>query len=369
MSQFRCSLYKLEASSKGDVIFSYITVSPSKDGYSEYLYWNNIKQTWSLGSKNIILGYNSDQTNQGTYAISIGSLSGHFNQGQKSISIGLMSGNVNQGTYAIAIGENAGENYQSINAIAIGKNAGYDNQGTYSIAIGYNAGQINQGPNTTTNASAVAIGNNAGLYSQATNAVAIGKNAGQTNQSNHAVAIGTNVGQQNQNPNTVSIGPNTGTPIQQSNTILINADPTYGMNTSGIVAGTFINPIRGPMLSNNVLSYNTSTKEITYTGSSKRYKHNIKPLSLQTENVYKLVPRKFKYNANGEEDIGLIAEEADKCDPWFAYKDKDGIPEGIKWTSITTFLIAEIKKLKIRKEALKKEISALKSRAVKKSCL
>jgi hypothetical protein len=365
MKQFRCSIYKLEASSKGDVIFSYITVSPPKNGYSEYLYWSNVKQTWSLGSKNIILGYKSDQTNQGTYAISIGTLSGNLNQGQKSISIGFLSGNVNQGAHSIAIGENTGENYQSTDAIAIGEKAGYNNQGTYSIAIGYNAGQTNQGQNTTTNASAVAIGHNAGLYNQATNAVAIGKNAGQTNQSNHAVAIGTNVGQQNQNPYTVSIGPNTGTSIQQSNTILINADPTYGMTASGTVAGTFINPIRGPMSSINVLSYITSTKEVTYTGSSKRYKHNIKPLSLQTENVYKLVPRKFKYNANGEEDIGLIAEEADKCDAWFAYKDKDGIPEGIKWSSITTYLIAEIKKLKIRKDTLKKEIVALKSRAVK----
>lgn len=357
---FRCSLYKLEASSKGDTVFNFITVSPPKDEYSDYLYWNNFKSAWVLGSSNIIIGYNNDQTHQGTYATSIGSLSGHLNQGSKSVSIGIQSGLINQGTYSIAIGAMAGQTNQSMSSIAIGQQAGANIQGTYSVAIGTNAGTYNQGQNTTTYASSVAIGRNAGLYHQSTNAVAIGQNAGQTNQPNYAVALGTNVGKLNQNPYTVSIGPNTGTSIQQSNTVLINANPSYGMTASGTVAGTFINPLRGPMTGNGVLSYNTSTKEITYTGSSKRFKHNIKPLSLNTENVYKLNPRKFKYNINEEEDIGLIAEEADKCDPWFAYKDENGIPEGIKWTSITTYLIAEIKKLKMRKDKLRQEINALK---------
>jgi len=365
MSGLRCSLYRLEASSKGDTIFDFINVVPPKDEYSDYLYWNNVKESWVIGATNIIIGFNNGQTNQGTYATSIGTLSGNLNQGSKAVAIGIEAGKINQSIGAIAIGNNAGSAGcvgcigQANSAIAIGQYAGYNNQGTYSIAIGTNAGLYKQGQNTTTNASSIAIGRNAGQINQSTNAVAIGYNAGQTNQSNYAVAIGYNVGNQNQNPYTVSIGPNTGQTFQQSNTILINASPSYGMTASGTVAGTFINPLRGPMVGGGVLSYNTSTKEVTYTGSSKRYKHNIKPLSTKTENVYKLLPREFKYNLNEEKDIGLIAEEADKCDSWFAYKDKDGIPEGIRWNSITTYLIAEIKKLKIRKDKLKEELKML----------
>ena len=365
MSQLRCSLYRLEASSKGDTIFDFITVVPPNDEYSDYLYWNNKKEAWALGSHNIIIGYNNDQSNQGTYATSIGALSGNLNQQSYAVAIGLEAGKINQATGAIAIGNNAGSAGcvgcigQANTAIAIGQNAGYNNQGTYAIAIGTNAGLYKQGKNTTTNASSIAIGHNAGQVNQSTNAVAIGYNAGQTNQSNYAIAIGYGAGKQNQNPYTVSVGPNTGQTFQQSNTILINASPSYGMTASGIVAGTFINPLRGPIMSGNVLSYNTSTKEVTYTGSSKRYKHDIKPLLRPTENVYKLLPREFKYNLNGEKDIGLIAEEADKCDSWFAYKDKDGIPEGIRWNSITTYLIAEIKKLKMRKDKLKEELKML----------
>jgi hypothetical protein len=51
-------------------------------------------------------------------------------------------------------------------------------------------------------------------------------------------------------------------------------------------------------------------------------------------------------------DIGLIAEEAFKCDPSFAYLDKDQIPEGIQWNVITTYLVAEFKKLKMELDEL-----------------
>ena len=365
MSEFRCSLYRLEASSKGDTIFDFINVVPPNDEYSDYIYWNNIKESWVLGSSNIIIGYNNGQTNQGIYATSIGPLAGNKNQGSYAVAIGLNAGNFNQSSNAISIGYKSGYTGQSTSSISIGENAGYYNQSTNAVAIGTNAGLYQQGRNSTT-ISSVAIGYNSGIYNQSTNAVAIGYNAGQTNQSTNAVAIGTDVGKINQNPYTVSIGPNTGKTTQQSNTILINASPSNGMTASGTVAGTFINPLRGPLVGGSVLSYNTTTKEVYYTGSSQRYKHDIKPLTTsQTENVYKLTPRKFKYNLNKEEDIGLIAEEAYACDEWFAYKDKDGIPEGIQWNTITTYLIAEIKKLKTRKDKLKEQLVILRNQSNK----
>lgn len=365
MSEFRCSLYRLEASSKGDTIFEFINVVPPNDEYSDYIYWNNTQEAWLLGSSKIILGFNNGQTNQGAYTTTIGSLAGNKNQGSYAVAIGIEAGNFNQSLTAVAIGNQAGYTGQSTSAVSIGENAGYYKQGTYAVAIGTNAGSYQQGRNATT-FSSVAVGYNSGMYNQSTNAVAIGYNAGQTNQSNYAVAIGNDVGKINQNPYTVSIGPNTGKTTQQSNTILINASPSHGMTASGTVAGTFIHPIRGPLVGAGVLSYNTATKEVYYTGSSQRYKHDIKSLStLQTENVYNLTPRKFKYNLNNEDDIGLIAEEAYACDEWFAYKDKDGIPEGIRWNTITTYLIAEIKKLKSRKDKLKEQLIILRNQANK----
>ena len=135
---------------------------------------------------------------------------------------------------------------------------------------------------------------------------------------------------------------------------------------NGTASGFFVNPIRGPTISSNVLSYNTTTKEIFYNGSSRRYKHDIENLTENTENVYKLEPREFKYNIGDKQDIGLIAEEAHECDPWFAYIDQHGIPEGIQWNSITTYLIAEMKKMKEDIDMFECEINVLKQQKLTK---
>jgi hypothetical protein len=46
------------------------------------------------------------------------------------------------------------------------------------------------------------------------------------------------------------------------------------------------------------------------------------------------------------QDVGLIAEEAFKANPSFAYLDKEQLPEGIQWNAITTSLVAELQEMK-----------------------
>ena len=95
--------------------------------------------------------------------------------------------------------------------IHIGSYAGYNGQGSYAVAIGYQSGMTNQG----------------------TNAIAIGYQAGQNNQ--HA------------------------------NSIVINASAS--VLNSATVNACYVNPIRGPTGSSNVLYYNSTTKEVTYGAS------------------------------------------------------------------------------------------------------
>ena len=109
----------------------------------------------------------------------------------------------------------------------------------------------------------------------------------------------------------------------------------------------------GPMIANNLLSWDTTSKEIFYNGSSKRFKHDINPLA-SGESVYDLQPREFKYKEDNSSDIGLIAEEAFYTNNAFDYLDKDGIPEGIQWNAITASLIKEIQQIKRRIKVLKK---------------
>ena len=126
------------------------------------------------------------------------------------------------------------------------------------IALGANAGSIAQG------AQAVAIGFDAGNGLQGNTAVAVGSNAGYANQGGDAVALGFGAGEFTQGLQAVAIGAYAGQTSQPANTIILNAS---GSAVNGVAAQTnsfYVAPIRNATSTGNVLTYNTTTKEITY---------------------------------------------------------------------------------------------------------
>ncbi len=288
--------------------------------------------TNNQGNNSISLGYNSANTNQGVNSVSIGTYSGNNQQGDYSIaigrnaatsiqgvdsvSIGSFAGNTSQGndsvaigyysgynqqsdysiaigngsgfdqqrSYSIAIGNGAGRETQQFSAIAIGDNAGYTNQQDNCIAIGSLAGNYNQGVTADpTNGQAIAIGYRAAENSQGDQAISIGTRAGNDNQHDYGIAIGNYAGSSSQSTGGIAIGVgagsslqgeysialgyNAGSSNQPSGSIIINASPT-GLNAS--TGGLFINPIRGGS-SSQVLFYNPSSKEITYSTGGNGY--------------------------------------------------------------------------------------------------
>ena len=92
------------------------------------------------------------------------------------------------------------------------------------------------------------IGPNAGVINQGSSAVAIGVQAGASNQGGYSIAIGTNAGFEN----------------QADNSIVLNADGTV-LNPP--TQGLFINPVRN-VFYENVLFYDTTSKEISYSTAS-----------------------------------------------------------------------------------------------------
>lgn len=342
----RCPVFVLNSTSKSP---DGASLTKPDDGsiYGSYLYWNGVK--WANEASAVHLGANAGGPFQGSNGIALGPNAG-ISQGISAIAIGLSAGNSYQGPSAIAVGVFAGYNSQGSNAIAIGSFAGQDMQSNSAIAIGFNAGQTNQSVNS------IAIGSQAGNNFQDSNSIAVGVNAGLDYQGINCIAIGSSAGRYNQGYNAIAIGNNAGATSQAPNSIILNASST-ALNTT--TAGFFVSSIQGPRASSNALSYNTNTCEVYYNGSSERYKYDIKNLSTDTSAVYNLQPRSFKYTLTDEPDIGLIAEEAYKCDPSFAYLDKDQIPEGIQWNVITTYLIAEFKKLKMELNELE-SVSQLK---------
>jgi len=139
----------------------------------------------------------------------------------------------------IALGSLAGETNQGVNGIAIGALAGRTNQGIQSVAIGAGAANTDQGLQS------IAVGNLAGSLNQGQRAIAIGSQAGGSSQGANAIAIGWLAGQAG----------------QAAGSIVINAS---GVAVNGAAAGFYVDPIRNQSGTGNILQYNISTKEITY---------------------------------------------------------------------------------------------------------
>ena len=158
--------------------------------------------------------------------------------------------------YAVSFGRYAGLSSQGSCAVAIGFGAGQYNQVSSAIAIGQNAGNTNQAT------SSVAIAPFAGYTGQGANSVAIGPQAGYDTQGNFSIAIGSGAGQTAQGAQAIAIGQLAGGTSQHANSIILNAAGT-ALNSDG-TSRLYINPIRNDSTQNNLLFYNTTSKEVTY---------------------------------------------------------------------------------------------------------
>jgi hypothetical protein len=114
--------------------------------------------------------------------------------------------------------------------------------------------------------SAIAFGQSAGANnSQGATAIAIGTDAGYYTQGAGAVAIGESAGESYQGANAVAIGKKAGYYYQAANSIILNAtgDPLEQTTTSTFTVA----PIRNASGTDGILQYNTTTNEVTYSGS------------------------------------------------------------------------------------------------------
>ena len=223
----------------------------------------------------ISIGYQPNKTNSGARSIAIGSDTGIINQGTFGIAIGYQAGQYNQGSSSISIGEQAGQIQQKPFRIAIGAKSGQNNQEmiieqtiidplitTISNLSGYNNIPIHseQIQNVNENTTTIALGSSAGYTGQEMNSIAIGSLSGYYNQGQFSIAIGAQAGQTNQNSLSIAIGAQAGQTNQHSNSIILNAS---GNSLNSNTSGFFIKPIRIGQSTNELLSYNPDTSEIT----------------------------------------------------------------------------------------------------------
>ena len=188
-----------------------------------------------------------------------------------------------------------------------GHNAGFDNSsGVSNVYLGYAAGN-----NNMTGSNNIAVGNSAGFYSTGSNNVYI---------ANWGSAA-------------------------ESSTIRIGTQGT-GQGQQNI---TYIAGIYGSTASGGVPVYINSNGQLGTSGSSRRFKEQIRDMGDSSSSLVKLRPVTFLYKPEydqGERTLqyGLIAEEVAKVYPELVAYDNGGQPYTVRYQYITTMLLNEVQK-------------------------
>ena len=112
----------------------------------------------------------------------------------------------------------------------------------------------------------------------------------------------------------------------------------------------------------NNVTIDTATGILYRTVSSKRYKNNIRTLSINPDKVFDLKPVQFAYKASGNKDIGFIAEEVESNIPDLVLRDDAGQPEAVRYEKVSIYLLEAAKELSKESDQLRKENDLLKKR-------
>jgi hypothetical protein len=97
--------------------------------------------------------------------------------------------------------------------------------------------------------------------------------------------------------------------------------------------------------------------------SSRRFKHDIKPIDKTSEAILALKPVKFCYNSDptNKPSFGLIAEDVADVNPDLIVRDKEGKPLTVRYDAVNAMLLNEFLKEHKRVEEQQASISQLKS--------
>ena len=143
--------------------------------------------------------------------------------------------------------------------------------------------------------------------------------------------------------------------------------PDFGLDVTGTVAFTSLTGATAG--TNNDVCIDSSTKELkeettgTCVVSSKRFKHDISPLNLDSKKIINsLTPSKFIVNTREAEGIqyGFIAEDAEKADAHLI-NTKDGLAYNLDDHAFLAVLWDAVKKLFAKDDAQDREIEMLKA--------
>lgn len=154
---------------------------------------------------------------------------------------------------------------------------------------------------------------------------------------------------------TVGLGPITPVNNNDAITTLGKANKIWGATYTGTPATANLTV---PLYIDSVTNMITTTNN----PSSRKYKEDIQDLKPEIyQKVLALKPVSFKWKANKQEDVGLVAEDVNEVmKELVTYQD--GEPRSVKYDKVAIYLLGVVKDQQAELDSLKKELAELKAK-------
>jgi hypothetical protein len=248
------------------------------------------------------------------------------------------TGSFNTAVGAGALDLNTGDANTAVGVAALLLNTGTSNTAVGAAALEFNTGG---GANTAIGSEAL-FSNTTGQFNTVNGSGALDHNT--TGSSNTAIGTSALSSSTTGNGN-IAVGVNAaGNVVTASNVICI------GSNLSAADASDicFIGNIRGVTTINNnaIPVLIDSAGQLGTTSSSRRFKHDIKPMDKASEAILALKPVSFRYKVHKDRtpQFGLIAEDVAAVNPDLVVYDADGKPYTVRYDAVNAMLLNEFLK-------------------------
>jgi hypothetical protein len=237
--------------------------------------------------------------------------------------------------------------------------------GSLNTAYGYAALFANTtgGANTASGLYALLL-NSTGSNNTASGLYALLSNStGSNNTASGAYALFSNP----TGTNNIAIGYSAGSGLTTgSNNIYLGnvgtATESNTMHLGGSQTQTFIAGISGVPVSGSVVLI-SNTGQVGIQASSLRYKYDIAPMGARSHALLQLRPVTFRYkqDAQGEQQYGLIAEEVAKVYPELVTRGATGDIEAVRYHELTPMLLNELQHQQRQLAVQAQELATLKA--------
>ena len=316
----------------------------------------------TTGVGNTAVGWYSLFSNtDGSFNTGVGAGTLLFNVGDQSTGAGV--NNTALGTVALLF------NTTGFSNTAVGTQALFSNTiGYENVAAGYQALAFNtEGHANTAIGIKALFGNTAGAGNTATGDGALRFNT----TGNINTAVGTDALQTATGSGNTALGAGAGQNLTSGNNNIDigNSGVAGDSDTTRIgffQTRTFISGIRGVTTgnANAVPVLIDSDGQLGTASSSRRFKKEIKPMDKASEALLALKPVMFRYksDAGGTPQFGLIAEEVADVNPDLVVRDGNGVIYTVRYDAVNAMLLNEFLKEHKKVEKLEATLEAVNAR-------